>query len=71
MVLPEGLMNIRLHDVRRTLGSYQAINGSSLQVIGQSLGHKSLQSTQVYSRLTIEPVRVSVEKAAQAMFHTH
>jgi site-specific recombinase XerD len=66
--LPEGLMGIRLHDVRRTLGSYQAINGSSLQVIGQSLGHKSLQSTQVYSRLTIEPIRESVERATHAMF---
>lgn len=68
IVLPEGLMNIRIHDVRRTLGSYQAISGSSLQVIGQSLGHKSLQSTQVYSRLTIEPVRNSVEMATEAMF---
>lgn len=65
--LPEGLMSIRIHDLRRTLGSYQAISGSSLQIIGQSLGHKSLQSTQVYSRLTIEPVRRSVELAAEAM----
>jgi len=70
VILPEGLMNIRLHDVRRTLGSYQAINGSSLQVIGQSLGHKSMQSTQVYSRLTLEPVRQSVESAAGLMFNT-
>lgn len=69
IVLPEGLMSIRLHDVRRTLGSYQAINGSSLQIIGQSLGHKSLQSTQVYSRLTIEPVRQSVEEAADVMLN--
>lgn len=69
IVLPEGLMDIRIHDVRRTLGSYQAISGSSLQVIGQSLGHKSLQSTQVYSRLTIEPVRNSVETATEAMFN--
>lgn len=66
--LPVGLMSIRLHDVRRTLGSYQAISGTSLQIIGQSLGHKSLQSTQVYSRLTIEPVRASVENATRMMF---
>lgn len=69
IILPEGLMSIRLHDVRRTLGSYQAINGSSLQVIGQSLGHKSMQSTQVYSRLTLEPVRQSVEKAVEAIYN--
>jgi integrase len=68
VILPQGVMSVRLHDVRRTLGSYQAINGSSLQVIGQSLGHKSMQSTQIYSRLTLEPVRQSVESAANAMF---
>jgi len=68
IVLPVGLMNIRLHDLRRTIGSYQAINGSSLQVIGQSLGHKSTQSTQIYARLILDPVRDSVEKATDCMF---
>lgn len=65
--LPAGLMDIRLHDVRRTLGSYQAINGTSLHVIGQSLGHKSLKSTQIYARLTLDPVRESISKAVQSM----
>ncbi|MCK5296073.1 MAG: tyrosine-type recombinase/integrase, partial [Alphaproteobacteria bacterium] len=30
--LPTGLMDIRLHDIRRTFGSYQAITGASLQI---------------------------------------
>jgi len=68
--LAPGLMDIRLHDLRRTLGSYQAINGTSLHVIGQSLGHKSLKSTQIYARLTLDPVRDSVSKAVDAMFST-
>jgi integrase len=61
------LTNLRIHDLRRTLGSWQAIAGTSLQVIGKSLGHKSLQSTQIYSRLTMAPVVESVDNATNAM----
>ena len=59
--------NLRLHDLRRTLGSYQAINGSSLQIIGKSLGHKSMQSTQVYARLMNDPIRNSTNSAINKM----
>ena len=62
-----GLKDLRMHDLRRSLGSWQATAGASLAVIGQSLGHKSLQSTQVYSRLQLDPVRESVEQATNAM----
>lgn len=59
--------DLRLHDLRRTLGSWQAKTGASLIVIGKSLGHKSLQATAVYARLDLEPVRQSVETATMAM----
>jgi integrase len=62
-----GIDNLRIHDLRRSLGSWQAIGGSSLPVIGRSLGHASIQSTMVYARLTVDPVRESVEKATTAM----
>tara|TARA_R110000787_G_scaffold262422_9_gene368021 strand:+ start:16135 stop:17457 length:1323 start_codon:yes stop_codon:yes gene_type:complete len=65
--LPKSLMDIRLHDIRRTFGSYQAISGASLQIIGRSLGHKSQQSTQVYARLHNDPVRASIDAATAAM----
>lgn len=58
-----GIKNLRIHDIRRTLGSWQSIAGSSLQIIGKSLGHKSSQSTEIYARLSTEPVRDSMEKA--------
>ena len=61
------LTDLRLHDLRRTLGSWQAATGSSLPVIGKSLGHSSLQATQVYARLNLDPVRESVMRAQQAM----
>jgi len=63
-----GIVDLRLHDIRRTLGSYQAITGASLQVIGKSLGHKSGQATQIYSRLHLDPVRDSLTKATNAIF---
>jgi integrase len=63
-----GIDNLRIHDLRRTLGSWQAMLGTSLVIIGKSLGHKSLAATQIYARLSAEPVRESVAQAANAMF---
>lgn len=65
-----GITNLRIHDLRRTLGSWQARSGSSLAIIGKSLNHKSPQATAIYARLDIDPVRASVEKATQAMLMT-
>jgi len=61
------LEDLRPHDLRRTLGSYQAMTGASLPIIGKSLGHKSQAATQVYARLDWDPVRDSVNRATQAM----
>lgn len=58
-----GVANLRPHDLRRTLASYQALGGSSLLVIGKSLGHKSVTATAIYARLHDDPVRQSVEGA--------
>jgi integrase len=66
--LPSTIRDIRIHDLRRTFGSYQALNGASLPIIGRSLGHKSPQSTAIYARLNLDPVRASMEKAGQAIF---
>ena len=62
------MQDFRPHDLRRTLGSYQAITGSSLPIIGKSLGHKSQAATQIYARLDLDPVRNSVKKATEAMY---
>jgi integrase len=59
--------DLRIHDLRRTLGSYQAIAGFSLPIIGASLGHKSVEATKIYSRLTLDPVRQSVMTATRAI----
>ena len=62
-----GIENLRLHDLRRTLGSYQAISGASLAIIGKSLGHKSPAATQIYARLSVDPVRDSMQKTTDKM----
>lgn len=58
-----GISNLRIHDIRRTMGSWEALTGASIPIIGKSLGHKSTGATQVYARLTNDPVRISMEKA--------
>jgi integrase len=65
-----GLKDVRIHDLRRTLGSWQAAGGTSLPIIGKGLGHKSLASTGVYTRLNLDPVRESMEMATKAMLGT-
>ncbi len=62
-----GLENLRIHDLRRTLGSWQAKTGASMVIIGKSLNHQSHQTTQIYARLDLDPVRESVERATDAM----
>jgi len=58
---------VTLHDLRRTLGSWQARTGASLAIIGKSLNHKSTQATAIYARLDLDPVRASVNTATAAM----
>lgn len=62
-----GLENLRIHDLRRTLGSWQAKTGASLTIIGKSLNHKTHQATAIYARLDLDPVRQSVNTATSAM----
>lgn len=58
---------VTLHDLRRTLGSWQARSGASLAIIGKSLNHKSQAATAIYARLDLDPVRASVNVATSAM----
>jgi integrase len=62
-----GLADLRIHDLRRTLGSWQAKTGASLAIVGKSLNHKSPSTTAIYARLDLDPIRASVELATSAM----
>jgi integrase len=62
-----GLDNLRIHDLRRTFGSWQAVGGSSLITIGKSLGHSSTAATEIYARLHLDAVRKSIDAAVGAI----
>jgi integrase len=62
-----GLKDLKIHDLRRTLGSWQAAAGVSLPIIGKSLGHRTTTATAIYARMNLDPVRQSVSAAVTAM----
>jgi integrase len=57
-----GIEDVRLHDLRRTVGSWMAESGVSLLVIGKTLDHSNPVTTQIYARLSQDPVREALEK---------
>ncbi|HEY9681059.1 MAG TPA: site-specific integrase [Oculatellaceae cyanobacterium] len=61
------LTDLRIHDLRRTMGSYMAIANVNAPLIGKALGHKSLAAAARYQRVNYEPVRAAMEQA-QALF---
>ena len=66
MLKRAGITDFRMHDLRRTFASWQALQGTSLLIVGKSLGHKSTAATQVYARLSLDPVRESVSSATRS-----
>lgn len=57
-----------IHDLRRTLGSWQAMGGESLLMISKMLGHKNINVTaSTYAHLQVGGVRIGMESAATAM----
>lgn len=57
------LTNLRIHDLRRTLASYQALTGVDVLAIAKTLNHKDLKSTLIYARLNVEGVRTAIGTA--------
>lgn len=62
-----GLPDLHIHDLRRSLGSWQAGAGSSILIIGKSLGHTSAAATQIYSRVDLSAVLASTQNAIAQM----
>lgn len=61
------IRDLRIHDVRRTLGSWLAIAGASLPMIGKILNHSQPSTTAIYARLHLDPLREALETNAQKM----
>lgn len=56
-----GLEDVRLHDLRRTVGSWVAQSGSSLLVIQHVLNHSTQTAALIYARLGEDPSRKALE----------
>ena len=61
------LQDLRVHDLRRTLGSWLVAAGASLPLIGKALNHSQQSTTAIYARLQLDPVRLALEDNAQKM----
>lgn len=59
------LPDVRMHDLRRTLGTTLAVNGASAHIIAKALGHKSLASAAAYVHLDVEAARAAIEGATK------
>lgn len=53
--------DIRLHDLRRTLGSWLMQSGTSIELIGNILNHQDIKSTLVYARFGMLNERRALE----------
>ncbi len=62
-----GLDDVRIHDLRRTLGSWLVAAGASLPLIGRALNHSNVGTTAIYARLQLDPVRAALESNATRM----
>ncbi len=62
-----GIQDVRIHDIRRTLGSWMAGAGESLPLIGAALDHSNTSTTAIYARLHQDRLRKALEDNAARM----
>lgn len=59
-----GIADVRLHDLRRTVGSWLVQDGASLHLVGKVLNHKCGQTTQVYAHFHQDNVDAALTRHA-------
>lgn len=62
-----GIQDVRLHDCRRTVGSWLAQGGTNLHLIGAVLNQTTPHVTEIYARFQNENVREALEKHGAQM----
>jgi integrase len=56
-----GLKDLRIHDLRHVFASKMVMNGTSLYITGELLGHRTTQMTKRYSHLVPDTLRKAVD----------
>ncbi len=64
------LQNARVHDLRRTVGSWLAQSGNSLHLIGKILNHSNQSTTAIYAHFAQDQGRQALEDYSQKLKHT-
>lgn len=57
-----GMPGLRIHDLRRSVGSWLAMSGASLALIGKVLGHSNPATTAIYARFSQDAVRDAMDR---------
>ena len=58
-----GLKDFRIHDLRHVFASKMVMNGTSLYITGELLGHKTPNMTKRYSHLVPDTLKKAVDDA--------
>lgn len=63
-----GIKDIRIHDIRRSMGNWQQDAGDSLRTIQQTLGHANIATTaRFYTTPETAAIRASMDRVAEKM----
>ncbi len=62
-----GIANLRIHDLRRSMGSYMAILNTNASLTARALGHKSLAAAARYQRVNSNPAGAAMNDAVNVM----
>jgi len=62
-----GVEDVRLHDLRRTVGSWLAQSGIPLHLIGKILNHSNVSTTAIYSRFSKSQAQEAMENHGKIM----
>ena len=57
-----GLKDLRIHDLRHVFASKMVMNGTSLYITGELLGHRTAQMTKRYSHLVPDTLKKAVDE---------
>lgn len=62
-----GCPDLRLYDLRRTFATVSLAGGNAIGLVGEALGHKTVQTTKVYARLMSEAATDLVANTSDRM----
>ena len=63
----QALLNVTVHTFRHACATHLLHGGASIRHIQQLLGHRDLNTTELYTHLTIEDLKTAVEKASSSL----